>query len=366
MRSCPVGRAMIGQRRRCPRRACARTRRPGRAAGRATAHAMMKHRDVVEHDRGDHLVGTGERLQAARDEPVERARHERPPATASGTATTGGPSASATPTDGGRERAHQELALGADVEQAGLEAEAHRQARRGSAAWRVTSVSIDRRSTEPMEPSMQGRVGRRTAGQRSSSPSISGLDRIMITAPTTSASRMAIAPAAASTCPARPPDAARSRRLGRVAGRRGSVRRRAASRAAGRHQQADLLLVGGRPIDDGHEPAAVHHADAVGELQDLVQLGGHEQHRGARVALGDRLAVDELDAADVQAARRLVEHQQPQVAVELARHDDLLLVAAGERARVRRRPRACGCRSARSALGAPRGSRRRRADQPRA
>ena len=41
--------------------------------------------------------------------------------------------------------------------------------------------------------------------------------------------------------------------------------------------------------------------------------------------------VDELDAADVEAAGRLVEDEQPQVAVELARDDDLLLVAARQR-----------------------------------
>ena len=50
------------------------------------------------------------------------------------------------------------------------------------------------------------------------------------------------------------------------------------------------------------------------------------------VALGDDLAMDELDAAHVQAARRLVEHEQLEVAVELAGDDDLLLVAARQRA----------------------------------
>ena len=35
---------------------------------------------------------------------------------------------------------------------------------------------------------------------------------------------------------------------------------------------------------------------------------------------------------DVQAAGRLVEDEQPQVPVELARHDQLLLVATGQRA----------------------------------
>ena len=53
------------------------------------------------------------------------------------------------------------------------------------------------------------------------------------------------------------------------------------------------------------------------------------------------LAVDELDAAHVEAAGRLVEHEQPEVAVELAGDDELLLVAAGQRPggdRGRRRP----------------------------
>ena len=48
------------------------------------------------------------------------------------------------------------------------------------------------------------------------------------------------------------------------------------------------------------------------------------------VAPGDGLAMDELDAAHVQAARRLVEDQQLQLALELAGHHHLLLVAAGQ------------------------------------
>ena len=82
-------------------------------------------------------------------------------------------------------------------------------------------------------------------------------------------------------------------------------------------------------------------AIAVGQLEDLVELGRHEQDGGPGIALGDRLAVDELDAADVEAAGRLVEDEQPQVAAELARDDDLLLVAAGQGRRLRvgrRRP----------------------------
>ena len=82
------------------------------------------------------------------------------------------------------------------------------------------------------------------------------------------------------------------------------------TRAAGRHEQADLLLVRLARVDDRHELAAVHDADAVGQLEHLVELGRDEQDRRARVAALDRLAVDELDAADVEPARRLVQHEQ--------------------------------------------------------
>ncbi len=92
---------------------------------------------------------------------------------------------------------------------------------------------------------------------------------------------------------------------------------------------ASLLAVAS--VHDRDDASAVHDRDAVGELQHLVQLGGDEQHGRARVALEDDLPVDELDAAHVQAAGGLVEHQQLEVAAELARHDELLLVAAGER-----------------------------------
>ena len=103
--------------------------------------------------------------------------------------------------------------------------------------------------------------------------------------------------------------------------------------SAGRHQQADLLPLGGRAVDEGDDLAAVHHGDPIGQLQDLVELGRHEQDGRPRVALGDDLLVDELDAADVEAAGRLVEHQEPKLAAELAGDDDLLLVAAGQRRR---------------------------------
>src|SRR5690242_16718098 len=52
------------------------------------------------------------------------------------------------------------------------------------------------------------------------------------------------------------------------------------------HQHADLLWqcgvgAGGDLADD---PAAVHHPDPVGEAEDLVELAGDEDDRGAVVA----------------------------------------------------------------------------------
>src|SRR5439155_22480478 len=62
-----------------------------------------------------------------------------------------------------------------------------------------------------------------------------------------------------------------------------------------------------------------------------------EQHSAALVSLLDQAPVDELDRADVEAASRLRRDQHLRVTVDLAREDDLLLVAARERGRVRLR-----------------------------
>ena len=70
------------------------------------------------------------------------------------------------------------------------------------------------------------------------------------------------------------------------------------------------------------------HEDPVGEREDLLQLERDEQHGPALVALLDEAAVDELDRADVEAARRLRRDQHLRVAVDLAREHDLLLVTA--------------------------------------
>ena len=83
--------------------------------------------------------------------------------------------------------------------------------------------------------------------------------------------------------------------------------------------------------------ALVDDEDPVGEREDLLELERDEQDRAALVALGDEAAVEELDRPHVEAARRLGRDQHLRVARDLARDDDLLLVAAGEAARARLR-----------------------------
>src|SRR3989441_174134 len=122
----------------------------------------------------------------------------------------------------------------------------------------------------------------------------------------------------------------RSRSFDRCHRRRRHLERFAAACC---HEQADLLPVGRPAVAHGDDLTAVHDRDAIRQLEDLVELGRHEQDRCAGVALGDRLAMDELDAADVEAARRLVEDEESRLAAELPRDNHLLLVAARQRAR---------------------------------
>ena len=82
----------------------------------------------------------------------------------------------------------------------------------------------------------------------------------------------------------------------------------------------------------GHDPALVDHEHAVGERADLLQLERDEQHAAAGVALLEQPPVDELDRADVEPARRLRGDRDLRLLGELARDDDLLLVAARQRA----------------------------------
>src|SRR5438046_5481051 len=110
-----------------------------------------------------------------------------------------------------------------------------------------------------------------------------------------------------------------------------------ASRAG--HREAQLLFTDVRR-ERADDLALVDDEDPIRQRENLVELERHEEHRAARVPLGDEPFVHELDGADVQTACRLRRDQHARVAGDLAREDHLLLVAAGERACERLRPAA--------------------------
>ena len=89
------------------------------------------------------------------------------------------------------------------------------------------------------------------------------------------------------------------------------------------------------PVVPLHDDALVHGDDDVGEVLQLLELGAAEEHRHAPVRGVAQQGVDGRPAADVDPAGGLVEQQDPDVvAAEAATDEDLLLVAAAQRADV--------------------------------
>src|SRR5690606_13422947 len=78
--------------------------------------------------------------------------------------------------------------------------------------------------------------------------------------------------------------------------------------------------------------AFVHHADAVRQAHDFVQVRGHQQHALALVADAHQQVPNGLRRGHVQAARRLPRHHQRRRLAQLTAHHQLLLVAAAEAA----------------------------------
>ena len=68
-----------------------------------------------------------------------------------------------------------------------------------------------------------------------------------------------------------------------------------------RHRPADRHAFGFRGGDDVVDPAARHDRDAVGELEDFVEILGDEEDRGATVALLHDLRPDLGDRGEVEA-----------------------------------------------------------------
>ena len=132
---------------------------------------------------------------------------------------------------------------------------------------------------------------------------------------------------------------------------RGPASRRPVTPAIMRPTARSVAAARGSSPDD---PAAVHHEDAVGEREDLVELDGHEEHGRSRVPQRHQAAVDQLDGADVHAARGLADEEEVRAPVELAGEDDLLLIAAREAPRSGGTRRPAGCRSRRPAAGSSR------------
>ena len=167
---------------------------------------------------------------------------------------------------------------------------------------------------------------------------------------------------------ARPGPTGRSRRAaGRAAARRGGARSRGGPAVAGHRRRLPAgtvasLTAPSRPPVAISRPTSFlsavrpstmatsspRYMTAIRSDSSSTSSSSADTSRTAVPAsrLAIDLPVDELDAADVEAARRLVEDEQPQVAVELARDDDLLLVAARQRAGLDVARTASGCRTA--------------------
>ena len=141
----------------------------------------------------------------------------------------------------------------------------------------------------------------------------------------------------------------------------GRRRRRALGHAAASRLPPPVIAIPERLLVDrrrvlADDLAFVHDEDPVRERQDLVQLERDEQHGAPLVALLDEPPVDELDRADVEAARRLRGEQHARVAADLAREHDLLLVAARQRRSARLRAAAADVELVEQLRGAPRRS----------
>ncbi len=106
------------------------------------------------------------------------------------------------------------------------------------------------------------------------------------------------------------------------------MRPRRPSREAERHHR---LLARRGAVEDPGDPAAAQHQDPVRQLEDLRQVRRHDQHRRARLGMGDQRRVDVALGADVDALGRLLDHEQRRLAPQPFAEQHLLLVAARER-----------------------------------
>src|SRR5262249_32210003 len=76
--------------------------------------------------------------------------------------------------------------------------------------------------------------------------------------------------------------------------------------------------------DEGREPAAADGGDAIGDREQLIEILGDDENRGALVAQSDERTVDRGGGADVDAPGRVRRGQQFRVLQHLTAEDELL------------------------------------------
>src|SRR5580700_748874 len=98
------------------------------------------------------------------------------------------------------------------------------------------------------------------------------------------------------------------------------------------HDPADSLAVG-RRLELGGDPAARHDADAIREIEHLIEVIADQQDGGAAGARFQKALVHRRAGAHVETAAWTMRHDDFRVAAEFPRDDQLLRVAAGEQSR---------------------------------
>src|SRR5260370_15389598 len=98
-----------------------------------------------------------------------------------------------------------------------------------------------------------------------------------------------------------------------------------------RRREHNPLLVGLFPIAFTRDAPFVHHQNAIGHREHLVQFArNHDDGHSFAVQLRDH-AMHLARRSDIDAASRLIEDQHPRFGCQPFGDNDLLLVAAGKR-----------------------------------
>ena len=100
---------------------------------------------------------------------------------------------------------------------------------------------------------------------------------------------------------------------------------------------ADFRQTGFRDRHRSPQLAARHDHDPVGKIPPLGKVGRQQQDGRALGTLRDQPIADSDDSANVETPRRMTGKDDAYVAVELARNDEFLLIAAREAGEARSR-----------------------------